>query len=134
MAGQLTIDTLKASSGVLATQNGMTGVCKAWVKFQGGTSNTAGVVNNSFNVSSVTVNGTGDYTINFTTAMPNADYILGGCGGRSDPQNGPMGIAIDLATTPTTSACRVNVGYGGSQASAGSNQNSSYAYAAFFGN
>mgnify|MGYP000388481891 CR=1 FL=1 len=49
MAGQLTIDTLKASSGVLATQNGMTGIAKAWVTFQGGNGNTAGVINNSFN-------------------------------------------------------------------------------------
>ena len=74
MAGQLTIDTLRASSGVLATQNGMTGVCKAWAKFQGGNGNTAGVILGSFNVSSITVNGTGDYTANFTTAMPDANY------------------------------------------------------------
>jgi hypothetical protein len=74
MAGQLTLDTLKASSGVLATQNGMTGIAKAWVNFQGGNGNTAGTINESFNVSSITVNGTGDYTVNFTTAMANANY------------------------------------------------------------
>jgi hypothetical protein len=70
MAGQLTIDTLKAGSGVLATQNGMTGIAKAWVNFDGtGTPSIRG----SFNVSSITDNGTGDYTVNFTTAMPNAN-------------------------------------------------------------
>jgi hypothetical protein len=71
MAGQLTIDTLKASSGVLATQNGMTGVGKAWVNYNGVTQ----TVVNSFNVSSVTRSGTGSYTVNFTTAMPNANYV-----------------------------------------------------------
>jgi hypothetical protein len=72
MAGQLTVDTLKASTGVLATQNGMTGIAKAWVQFNGqGTV----AINGSFNVSSITDNGTGDYTVNFTTAMPNINYV-----------------------------------------------------------
>jgi len=70
MAGQLTIDTLKASSGVLATQNGMTGIAKAWVNFNG----SGGAIRGAFNVSSITVNGTGNYTANFTTAMANANY------------------------------------------------------------
>jgi len=74
MAGQLTIDTLRASSGVLATQNGMTGIAKAWVNFVGSTA----AINNSFNVSSVTRNSSGNYTMNFTTAMPNANYIISG--------------------------------------------------------
>jgi hypothetical protein len=71
MAGALTISTLKDSSGVLATQNGMTGIAKAWVNYKG--TATRGI-NGSFNVSSVTFNSTGNYTINFTTAMPNANY------------------------------------------------------------
>jgi hypothetical protein len=74
MAGQLTIDTLRASSGVLATQNGMTGIAKAWVQFAGATGTIAG----SFNVSSVTVNSTGYWTIAFTTAMANANYSVVG--------------------------------------------------------
>ncbi len=45
--------------------------CRAWVNFNG-----TGVVaiRGSFNVSSITDNGTGDYTVNFTTAMPDANY------------------------------------------------------------
>ena len=45
--------------------------CRAWVNFNG-----TGVVaiRASGNVSSITDNGTGDYTVNFTTAMPDADY------------------------------------------------------------
>ena len=30
----------------------------------------------SYNVSSITDNGTGNYTVNFTTAMPDADYAI----------------------------------------------------------
>jgi hypothetical protein len=45
--------------------------CKAWVNFNG-----TGVVaiRASYNVSSITDNGTGDYTVNFTTALANANY------------------------------------------------------------
>ena len=79
MAGTLTIDTLKASSGVLATQNGMTGIAKAWVNFEGST----GVISSSYNVSSVSINGTGQYTINFTTALPNGNYAFSGSSVRT---------------------------------------------------
>lgn len=72
MAGSLTISTLKNDTGVLATQNGMTGIPKAWVFLSG--SATTPTINGSFNVSSITRNGTGDYYINFTTAMANANY------------------------------------------------------------
>jgi hypothetical protein len=71
MAGRLVVTTLNDDTGVLATQNGMTGIAKAWVNFNG-TGTVA--IRDSFNVSSVTDNGTGDYTINFTTAMPNTNY------------------------------------------------------------
>lgn len=74
MAGRVVVSTLNDDTGVLAARNGMTGIAKAWVNFDGGNGNTAGTINGSFNVSSITVNGTGDYTVNFTTAMPNANY------------------------------------------------------------
>ena len=47
------------------------GLAKAWVKFNG-TGTVA--ISESFNVSSITDNGTGDYTVNFTTAMPDSNY------------------------------------------------------------
>ena len=50
-------------------------VAKAWVNFNGtGTLS----VRDSFNVSSVTDNGPGDYTVNFTNNMGNADYVVTG--------------------------------------------------------
>ena len=45
--------------------------CRAWVNFNG-TGTVA--IRASGNVSSITDNGTGDYTVNFTTAMPDANF------------------------------------------------------------
>jgi len=45
--------------------------CRAWVNFDGeGTVSISG----SGNVSSITDNGTGNYTVNFTTAMPDTNF------------------------------------------------------------
>lgn len=49
--------------------------CRAWVNFSGtGTPSIRG----SGNVSSITDNGTGDYTVNFTTPLANANYAAVG--------------------------------------------------------
>jgi len=45
--------------------------CRAWVNFDGRSSIT---IRGSGNISSITDNGTGDYTLNFTNAMPDANY------------------------------------------------------------
>jgi hypothetical protein len=84
MAGTLTLDTLKTSSGVFATQNGMTGISKCWVVFTGQGSAT---ILNSYNVSSVTRTGTGAFTITFTTAMPSASYATNVTGGYNGSGN-----------------------------------------------
>lgn len=54
------------SPGLVGSQ-----LCRAWVNFNG-TGTVA--IRASFNVASITDNGTGDYTVNFTTAMPDANY------------------------------------------------------------
>ena len=48
--------------------------CRAWVNFNG-TGTVA--IRGSGNVSSITDHGTGDYSVNFTTAMPDANYGAG---------------------------------------------------------
>jgi hypothetical protein len=48
--------------------------CRAWVNFDGTT--TPPTIRASGNVSSVTRNGTGDYTVNLTTAMPDANFSI----------------------------------------------------------
>ena len=107
MAGSLVISTLNNDTGVLATQNGMTGIAKAWVQFTGST----GAINSSFNVSSITRHATGEYTVNFTTAMANANYsfALSTCnitGAASlvfqSQANAPTTTTIRFATTNTS--------------------------------
>ena len=105
MAGQLTIDTLRASSGVLATQNGMTGIAKAWVYFTG---STAAIVN-SFNVSSITKNGTGDFNINFTTAMPNSTYVMAGSSGSVGNAPASLGTLSQSTTSISVYSDQHNV-------------------------
>jgi hypothetical protein len=53
--------------------------CRAWVNFNG-TGTVA--IRASGNVSSITDNGTGTYTINFATAMPDANYTAITTNGR----------------------------------------------------
>lgn len=52
--------------------------CRAWVNFNG-TGTVA--IRASGNVSSITDNGTGDYTVNFINALPNANYSVVGATG-----------------------------------------------------
>jgi hypothetical protein len=53
---------------------------RAWVNFNG-TGTVA--IRNSGNVTSITDNGTGDYTVNFTTAMPDENYAMIGISSNS---------------------------------------------------
>lgn len=71
---------------------------KAWVKF---TTITTTTITTSLNVTSLTDNGTGDTTINFTNALPTANYAWSG----SVQANG---LYVDTAgNIPTASALRV---------------------------
>jgi hypothetical protein len=63
------------------------------------------------NVTSITDNGTGDYTLNFTTAMPDANYATAGMGIRST--GGDIIVKMKSETAPTTSAVRIGVTDGG---------------------
>lgn len=79
------------------------GVAKAWVVFQG--TGTVTVLA-SHNVSSVTDNGTGDYTVNFTTPFSSANYVATG-NGRYTTAGQIAIVAIKSDTAPTASACRL---------------------------
>jgi hypothetical protein len=96
MAGRLVTSTLNDDTGVLATQNGMTGVAKAWVNFNG-TGTVA--IRNSFNVGSVVKNSSGNYTVNFTTAMPNANYASIILGGEEGQTQTPAAVNTGAYTT-----------------------------------
>jgi hypothetical protein len=95
-------------------------MCRAWVNFNG-TGTVA--IRESGNVSSITDNGTGDYTVNFTTAMPDANYgATASARGEGNVSRG-AGALINIpknAVAPTTSAIRLTVGAGATSISDGS--------------
>jgi hypothetical protein len=95
LSGPINVPILNAPSGVLATQNGMTGIAKAWVNFNGATA----VITGSFNISSVTRSSTGNYVINFTTAMPNANYVVTASCQQSSVANGVSSGAYTFTTS-----------------------------------
>lgn len=66
MPGNLTV-TGSITGGSISVANSL----RAWVNFNG-TGTVA--IRASGNVTSITDNGAGDYTVNFTTAMPDANY------------------------------------------------------------
>jgi hypothetical protein len=81
--------------------------CRAWVNFNGtGTP----AIRASGNVSSVTKNGTGDYTINFTTAMPDVNYAATSMFSRESTGN-ETSITARAANLLTSSIRVVNLGY-----------------------
>lgn len=72
--------------------------CKAWVNFNG-TGTVA--IRASGNVSSITDNGTGDYTVNFTTALPDANYSAGVNVSQNYGVSSPIGACLFTATGNT---------------------------------
>jgi hypothetical protein len=88
--------------GSVATAYG----CRAWVNFNG-TSTVS--IRASGNVTSITDNGTGDYTVNFTNAMPDANYSVSGSV-KYPPSAGtnvPI-LGVNRNTNLATGSVRIN--------------------------
>ena len=113
-AGQITCSGTISAGGAVTAPN----TAKAWVNFNG----TGSVsIRDSFNVDSITDHGTGNYTVNFTTAMPDNHYAVAGFGTAFASTNVIAGCIVGLhssgsgtyiPTTKTTDAVRVVFGYG----------------------
>jgi len=105
---ELRADTITASDGTSpVTLTGQT-AAKAWVNFNGtGT----GTIRGSQGVSSISDNGTGDYTVNFTTAMTDANYAAVGMSAGYNATRGAGAITYQYrsdgasGTFPQTTSC-----------------------------
>lgn len=110
----------KATNQAVKDAMGVTGTapifgCRAWVNFDG-TRNEADSgasvigqnvkIRASGNVSSVLKNAVGDYTVNFTTAMPDANYSSNVTSLQDVSSNANYASGIS-PTLPTVSGCRV---------------------------
>ena len=73
--------------------------CKAWVNFNG-TGTVA--IRSSGNVSSISDNGVGDYTVNFATAMADANYSVVAVGSLADGTNNTDTVIIGPSRGTTT--------------------------------
>ena len=90
--------TVNAGFGSNATAYGV----RAWVNFNG-TGTVA--IRDSGNVSSITDNGTGNYTANFTTNMPDTNYSVGGVVGTGAVFLGLFTVAATPSTSSVTIQC-----------------------------
>jgi hypothetical protein len=94
------------SNGTVSTSsaNVIQGSAKAWVNFNGSGGSS---IRASYNVSSVTRNAGGDYTVNFTNAMVDANY----CAMVSQDEASSDGWSNIWANANiTTSSCRIGTG------------------------
>jgi hypothetical protein len=100
----LKVNTIQNASGVEVY------TAKAWVNFNG-TGTVA--IRAAGNVTSITDNGTGDYTVNFTTAMPDVNYAVpqGASDGSAPLSTGNFGFKVQ---TMTTASVRGWTGYASS--------------------
>ena len=105
-----TLTTPNINSAQFATVSGTAPIypCRAWVNFNG-TGTVA--INANGNVSSITDNGVGDYTVTFTTAMPDVNYSVSGMAKSSDTAGTRMAAMqlIANATATATTFVRVTV-------------------------
>jgi len=109
--------TLSGSNGITfndaSTQSTGKQACKAWIRFDGRANPVT--VQGSYNISSVTYVDSSTYTLNFTTAMANANYSATGMGEWRNGVSNGNAICMDRNYPPTTSSLTVvDVGIGGS--------------------
>jgi hypothetical protein len=102
------------------------GVAKAWAVFDA-----TGGIYASHNVSSITDNGTGDFTVNFTTAFSSANYVPLAIANRA--LNATYGILTYVIQTPTASACRFATSLLDLAGGTNNQADPSRVYVAFFG-
>ncbi|GAB6176913.1 hypothetical protein JCM16814_29500 [Desulfobaculum senezii] len=79
-------------------------LCRAWVNFNGMDTPT---IIASGNVSSITDNGVGNYTVNFTTAMPDANYSWSAS--ADDPVEGGGYVTVSRAPIMTKTATSLQI-------------------------
>lgn len=98
----LRVNTIQNASG--GSVISVPGAAKAWVNFNG-TGTVA--IRAALNVGSITDNGVGDYTLNFTTAMSDANYTTVGSAQRGSASARGCMFEIEPSVAPTTAAVRV---------------------------
>lgn len=117
-AGTNTFNYLSPSglrSGLNASGSAPIYACRAWIKFNGtGTPSIIG----SGNFSSITDNGTGNYTLNFTTSMPDDTYSVVASGGGNNVSYSNLILGVPSGGVYTTAAIQIVATVGGGSSTA----------------
>ena len=107
-----------STSGNVLTSNGTdwtsaplqsSGLAKAWVSFD-----SSGTILKAYNVASVGVRGTGQWTINFTTALADGNYVMSGSCTYGPTYVNSGGVLISFnwdgtnGTAPAAGSCQIN--------------------------
>ena len=112
-------------SGIVKLQsNSVTTNALAWVRFSSITG--AAVIASSYNISSITYTAAGVYTLNFTNALSDTNYVLTGSAYYPATYIG----VLCMNGTPSISSCSIV----SAVATNGTNQNMPYISCAIFGN
>jgi hypothetical protein len=97
ITGVPAIGSASANTAIILGDSGTNyNTCRAWVNFNG-TGTVA--IRANFNVTSITDNGVGDYTVNFTTAMPDANYSAVSTNSGSGASGEYLSGIISMSTT-----------------------------------
>jgi len=124
------VQTADGSGIVKVQSNGVTTNALAWCNFNGTLSGPI-TPRANYNVSSITKNSTADYTLNFTSALSDANYAIAGTARRVSGQSFTV-VTQSESTAQTTSAVRILVVSHLSVTS--SLLDSDYVYVSVFGN
>jgi len=108
--------------GNSTTTNLQQGLCKAWAEYGGASDGNSTIqLNDNFNISGLTDNGTGDYTFAYSNNMASIDYVFVG---GAQYETGAIGSFTDVsvksgdANNRGASSVRVHCNYLGPTASA----------------
>ncbi len=117
MTSQLKVDRISPATGTEIIIDGLDipepteSPVKAWVNFNG-TGTVA--IRDSMNVSSITDDGTGIYTVNFTTAFPDTNYACVGSQSPATESHGShsnVNVVVPDGLAKTTSAQKIDCRY-----------------------
>jgi hypothetical protein len=107
VAGQSDMET-PSSTAIIVTPARVQyhpGVAKAWVVFDGTSGSPSAAAGH--NITSITKNGTGDYTITFTTAFSSANYAAIVTAGQGSTGTGGFIVSAPQTSNPTTTTYRI---------------------------
>ncbi|MFY9287997.1 MAG: hypothetical protein WAO98_05800 [Alphaproteobacteria bacterium] len=103
-----TSSTFWRGDGTWASASGGTSPVKAWANFDGTLTGTNSP-NAGFNVTSITRNAAGDYTINFTNSMTDTNYVVVGTLGDNNISGMVVAVASGGSAPTTMSTTQVRI-------------------------